>query len=651
MEKLKTLIDNRCVEILMQEYENEQEYHFFDLINTHIINQNQIKKIKPAILFLALMRVHHPEFDFKKQHAIMEKLRQSIDKSVMDAKAFIVYLDILEFLNHENILTKLSAYEKYDKEIFNQHYVIHLISKLETVKNVEEALKSFYNFGNILFSSVENRNLFIQLMIDYSDTQLLSDYTLVLAELVKICIDQVNISSINEVKSKVKTTPYKKQLKEILLSISTRTNFLKDQKRKFLKANKKKIISYKQFLSFLEKQKENQIIEITSEIEKNLEDETIKQEFYRYVILHNIDVYEELRQSNSKHPLDKISQLEQVLGNNEISIHLLSPTQKEQIVKKHEISKISEILTQINECSLNTFFNNQSYLFSLLTLDSFEPFYQMIEYQKKSILSHSFLEDYLCTILTQHKIYENFIQNMELLLNFHLDILEISVLNPKLLLLDHQNLKQNTVLVEFYQLHFNKTKKQNYQIYCDHKIFDDIDDLIELNLYDWIKENPKYLEIDLKNMIKRVKISKRIYNPVMDSNSHIRESIISGKNFYIKENQLDDYIEKSFDFYPEYKQLLELNNRNEIEENEISLLLDQQFKIDDLHYQIENTLISRMKVLRNLTVFYKHYEHLDQEMLLHAIIYPSTFTQEETFIIQSKIKKIIHSNYQKKRNP
>lgn len=651
MKELEEAIIKRCLDIQMQEYEDETEYKYFKNIVKYVIEKNNFSKSRPSAFFLALAKISNPDVSFKDIFNDTKKIEKNLDLALTAYPHFINYLNALYTFKKGNVLEDLMKYKEYSPKILKNEKITKAIDKITEIKSTVDAIKTFYFLSLAFFPKIEKRNHFINLFIKYSDTDLFINYGYLLPKFSiqenknHILPDDIPREIKRQMQRDIKnySSPNKKY-KEILMIISNHQAILEREKDRFIKSNKRKSVSYMKLLDKLKRHPNNKVIIIDQDMEKSIEDEKIRQKFYQYVIKHNQNIYNNLKNENDNCSFNKVNMLEQLFIKYQISLSLLKKDQKEQIVEKNTLDNLESILRNITSSSLLKLLNNSKILFTICMLDSYKKLNQIIDFYQKAILDESFLEEYLCDIINNHDAYENFIKNIDTLLDIHLDILKISISNPELLLKDNQIIKTNIDIIKLYQLDY---KNMNYRLFYDLKIFDYIDLFIELGLHSWIRENLMYLDSNMLDIVKRIKITQTIQDNIMDKDGNIKENILSGKNFYIKKDDLDEYIEDLKLPNQEYQNTLQINSRDQILEDEITTIIDQEFKKDQLHYQIDNIIISRIKFLRNINTLKQQYGYIDKEMILHAMIYPSLISSGEYQTIKLNIDNITHLNSQK----
>ena len=180
----------------------------------------------------------------------------------------------------------------------------------------------------------------------------------------------------------------------------------------------------------------------------------------------------------------------------------------------------------------------------------------------------------------------------------------------------------------------------------DKETFQKIDRFIELGLYNYIKCN-------ISVIAPRPRIAKTIY--ALQNNPNILKEEIRqdlGTTQVINDNyikSIPDHIASEIqsnwinidltnEKFKTYREILRTNQNTDINldlisNNNIITLLEENYKKDEVTYDIDGVLISRLKVLRIFTTLYNN-GYTDDNSLMYAIVYNSLITQEQLHKIQ-----------------
>ena len=185
-------------------------------------------------------------------------------------------------------------------------------------------------------------------------------------------------------------------------------------------------------------------------------------------------------------------------------------------------------------------------------------------------------------------------------------------INEKVLLLDPNYLRQALLLAKKYSLDLNN--EQILLSLTNKYIFDYLDILIELNIIDILKTDQSFLNGDLPNIIKRIIICQKLNIKIINKNNKLLSMIKTGNNFYLNENELDEYIENSVINFISSKTLSKLTTSQRLELANPPKELDIYEK--NGNYLINGIIISKNKVLRNLTIC----DNLEEAILFGSIL-------------------------------
>ncbi len=230
-------------------------------------------------------------------------------------------------------------------------------------------------------------------------------------------------------------------------------------------------------------------------------------------------------------------------------------------------------------------------------------------------------------------------------INANLEFLMEQKIDPKLpnydeniLFLPMEQLERNKdLLFTFY--HKNKLDN-NFNYLCDSLYMDALDFFIENGLDLSLLDNNRLTKEEMYNFIKRTQICSSLDIDIYTPSGNINRSFLLGKGFYCKAEDLDEYRLVS-DLEDEYV-LEELNNakRDHINEKiynlEVVENLEKYRSEDGLTYEIEEMILSRPKVMRNLTYFYEQ-NKITENNILQSIIFNSNLENKEIETIKEKV--------------
>lgn len=234
--------------------------------------------------------------------------------------------------------------------------------------------------------------------------------------------------------------------------------------------------------------------------------------------------------------------------------------------------------------------------------------------------------------------YDNFNNNAKIMMN-HKISLDNKIYDEDILFINNQELLQNEKMLKVYR---NELSKGDYTYLNDSNSFDILDVLIENNLPLDSFDNYSLNNKDISNLIKRLSICTDLDIDIYTVSGNLNRSFLLGNKFYIPEEALDEYIVTSNYYDENIINFIRNNNRNNINKN-INLIeefneLENYKSEDELSYNIDGLIISRPKVMRNLTLFLET-ENINDNNILQSIIYNSNFNDNDIEIIKSTIFK------------
>lgn len=210
--------------------------------------------------------------------------------------------------------------------------------------------------------------------------------------------------------------------------------------------------------------------------------------------------------------------------------------------------------------------------------------------------------------------------------------------DESILLKENKDLNNNVKLLNLY----GRTKNDNNFYYLfDSYYFDLFDFLIEKGCNCDLLDEFNLSKNLVDNFMKRFTICNDLGISIY-ANGKINTNFLLGNNFYVKDDELDFYICDSNYCDKELYSFIKNNNRNKINcnINELEQFNNlERFKSrDEMFYDIDGIIISRLKVIRNLSLFYEN-NMISKETILASIIYNSYLDDHSVEIIKKNIFK------------
>lgn len=349
---------------------------------------------------------------------------------------------------------------------------------------------------------------------------------------------------------------------------------------------------YNKLISFLRKNNDY-IDNINKYIDFDI-DEDILEQFLKFTIKYNSRYNEKIEKENISLKQRQITNLEFLFSKYNFEFKQLDDFEKRQI---QDVENLEEKLKLISEGNLKFVSINKQLFLPLLLNFSIKQISFIDDLYKKNIIDEQFLNDHIIDLANKEALL-NFICNIEFLKNIGIN--RIARYNKNIFLENVDLIKKRYKLfVEVYKIPIDNI--YNFEFLENDKIFDMIDNFIELGYFEQIKLNSDYLSSHNLLMIKRLEIAKSIGMVTINSDNSFIGSIVSGDNFYASSDELDEFLIDYKDLYLDNYML------NHVRRLVITTeYLDTKFLQDDYTYKIGNTILSRYRILRNFAAIEKY---------------------------------------------
>lgn len=388
--------------------------------------------------------------------------------------------------------------------------------------------------------------------------------------------------------------------------------------------------------------------------------------------------------------LDSAS-LKELLSKYDIDFEELRPASKEELLKYGSLTNISNILSLLKE---NNLFNKNIYdryqlpITRILIYSNKELVESIIKsYQKANININSFLDEFYKRpakfikrkrrwygknnktgnkkgkISSEDEIgsYEDFTSNMDLFTRIGIDINEAYKKSSTLfekphshILIGYNNLSLYGITPNYYA--------NTLTVFNTHKQLETIDMFIELDAYNYVLNNMSRVNYTPTSLIfhKLYRLKKQGI-PVATLYRNKKGSIVlpiqitDEKLSYDGLNK-DNMLTENGIFKPDsatfkvYDEIINQNDNNFIQEGisgiiqklDDAYLVESEGILENKLYNIEGTIISRLKVLRYLTTLMFNGISENSDMLLYAITKNSLLTKEEFDKIKTSVDKLLN---------
>lgn len=454
------------------------------------------------------------------------------------------------------------------------------------------------------------------------------------------------------------------EISDVLKQISEKYYELSKSKKQFMKNINKQINLYYNMSEIIGNLEEGELSNIKDDIFTKLDDSELSSEFLKELLEHNRKVYSKLELENMKK--DKYNQIEKLFWDNDIYLKELCEESRSLLLKNGNIESLKEIIPFLKKDEFSWLHvNHPNYVQIILNTTStiLQTITSLIQ---NGVIEKEFVKGHIGILMSKIQIsvdehdviacHDLFRKNISLLLqntdNLHQKIAK----NESIVFLDTEDLLTSLELMKKYHLNLfsENAKLYGLNLLNNAENFDDLDQFIELGYKDYIQDNPQLLREDSKDIIARLSIVTNIGLNPMNKENRLKGAITNGKNFYVSNENLNDYRIATVDEYTRSEDfnILNIHKRMIIskstEELGIVEYLDNLFKTSDLEYQMNDTIISRNKVLRNIECLLQYKDECDESQIaLSAIIHHSVIDNNTIEFICNKLSEYKEKVYTK----
>lgn len=398
----------------------------------------------------------------------------------------------------------------------------------------------------------------------------------------------------------------------------------------------------------------DELIEITEEEFEDLNsyDAGLAKKLLTITLKHNLGCFTETikRLENES---DK-EELEKAYRNSCFSYDLLSEDQKRVLGQYGNITRITKLLEILSNSGI---YDDSFPIYDILLLSDENIVNEItrliiekkisIDFVKKnpSIFVRKINEKLLDYTNIDNASYGVFKSNYDSLRACKIDTLTVSKVSSKTLLMDHNALEKVISLINAYGLHY--ASSNDYSLFEKPKLIEIADSFIELGLENFIRMNPQYIRENSGIILKRLQMCK-LFGIEFESGAKL-PSMITNPQFkiydnLISDNDLDDYIPNAV------PRFADANAFEAIERSQVTIEPDKEipelkaYQKGDLTYKIGNTIISRLKVLRNLSIIDQSdlSSGLSREQrIFNAMIHGSNLSDDELTNLSRQLKEEI----------
>lgn len=447
---------------------------------------------------------------------------------------------------------------------------------------------------------------------------------------------------LGELKEKIENPLIAKELEESLKQgkifdqlekIENRKNELENKLKHNQKIKKQKEKKIQQINKKLKNLNLKGSIQLTNELLELLPNEEAKFVLLKRSLIENRNSYSTIKPVQIKN--EDNSEIEKLFKKYVYDFKYLQEKEKEELLTKGNVEQIKSILKLLEENKL-TFHQKENFpIVHILLNTNIAIVETIVNLIKQQLITEEFI--YQNNKIFLPNIFNNLIKNIELLKQKKINIKELNI--EKILLEENSKLEENIIILEQYNFPINNLT--TFEILKNIENIKYLDTFIELDLYEYIKENPNILNKDCKTIINKILLYKQLGIDI--KNKETLKNIINNKfkigNTTINDEDLEEYIENQTIFYENetLKGILDNTKITSIKE-EIEIEELERFIQNNNSYNINGIIVSKNKVLRNYQSLINQTEISKKEILFNSIIYNSNMTEDEINIIKDSIK-------------
>lgn len=631
MDKLISLIKNKAFELSKTSIPNLKEAEFLEafLKEFNVNDFHTYLNVSNSGYLGVLLLANCIDMDFDEFFDNLKKVKRVIDVPDLDVDGFTDYFNALGKLNEEGLL---------DDDLENKDMVTaNLFRSInEELFTIEEDGESFYDHAATqamikLFKALPKPEIFSS----FTDIDVIIDC-------LKIAYDEMFDEPYEKVITKTSTSKEKiRFLKQVMHhciedygltifedynTILQRYETIYSVIKNTAKEGNRKIAKLEKLHRQVEGIPKGTLVKLDGDLNKMLVDKEVEYQYLLFALKRNFSIHSLAEQKNQEYNNNSITKMDIIFNKYNFNFNDIDEENQNKIISLG-VETVEDILKLIRYSDLN-FISEYSDLFANTIIFSSPRIIRVIDNSlKNKLISKEFVLENN-KLLYDSELFSHFFNNITCLTNLGVNLANRRA--EEVLLLDSVELAKQLDILGEYKFKLYDEKFSNYNLFKEDKLLDYFDNFIELGYSDTILENPRYLNENSSDMIKRIMISRLIcFSPVNNQNKFIG-AITTGNNFYLNPSEYDKFI---MDYKEDYQnplclEVLENNNRNAISVSTKNMpiikSLDDNFMKDSLTYVIDDVVISRKRVMRNLEVLTKNIETMNMQLndlLFQAILY------------------------------
>lgn len=603
------------------------------------------KQVSNSAYLGAVLLAKHIDMDFSEFYDNLQKVSDVVDNPDLLISTFEDYFKALKKLNDNGLL---------DEKILKNPNLKSILSNLGVDTDLRDLNKLLFTIendeGNIYYDSQASKAMIklfkalpdVEAFMSFADLKTLVDVVEAkcgeyVDELDNIYSDILSEKIVNAAITKRKDQIVKNVMREYIemrnlkiyenydLILNHYSTIYKELQRIAKEANRK-IAKLQELNHRIVDLPKKSLIKLNGEVDKLLIDDDVELRYLLFALKHNFDIQKKAEEKNQEYNSNSITKMDIIFSKYGFNFNDIDED-NQAIIIELGTDKVEEVLKQIKYSDLH-FISEYVEVFTNIIISSNSKVIKTIDtcLKNKIITKEFILENN--NLLYDVDIFNNFYNNLNSLINLGVNLNNKGSQN--LLLQDNKNLLTNLDLLGEYKFRLDDENFSNYDLFKDSKLLDYFDNFIELGYSDVILENPKYLNYNSENIVKRIMISNLIELSPINNYKKFIGSVGNGNNFYVAPDEYDKFI---IDYKINYQNpicsdLLQNSSRNVISVSTKNMpiikALDEAFMKDSLHYVIDDVVISRKRVMRNLEALIKNVEAMNipmNDLLFQAILY------------------------------
>ena len=326
-----------------------------------------------------------------------------------------------------------------------------------------------------------------------------------------------------------------------------------------------------------------------------------------------------------------------------------------ELVDKYNVDELNKLFSLFDKIIKIRLCNNNEMLRKILLNTSVKRLEDIIEIGEKNNIPLSDLAKHpnLLVVSDDNKEYKNFVYNISIVLEMKMNVASVFKSNYSLLVMDYKLLLKN---VRFYSLYgldinYNKDKLSSTCLsgLCSNNVLDNMDRFIEMGAYDYIKQNQSRLKSHdallfykgyyaMKHGIGFINSFANTGKLYME-NSTLNGLGINKDNYMRMTNCINPYIDNQDDMMKMVDKNSEISDMS-INYDDILYGLEE-YRVNDVLYDIEGVLVSRLKVIRIFRSLEDNNDIDIKNKLMFALCYKKIMNNDDYEVLNKIVNQLV----------